>query len=91
MAFRYKPAVRVGYARQGYIYFKSLIYNDLNPEEKRRIMLLCKESGGEYYRALFEFVTTQDGTTVICLRHYIGKTTLFRMVKRYYENFPRDL
>ena len=80
--------MRVGYARQGYIYFKSLIYKDLSPEERSRIMSLCKKAGGEHHRALFEFVTTQDTATSICARHFIASpTTLHMLARKYYEMF----
>ena len=92
MGFRYKPAVRVGYVRQGYIYFKSLSYPKLTSAERHRIREHCKASGGEYRQALFEFVTTQNTATEICMRHYIAsKTTLYQMTKEYYESFPEDL
>ena len=57
--FRYKKSVPVSYERQGYIYFSSLLYREMPEKAQRKILNLCMEcGGGDYYRALFEFVTT---------------------------------
>ena len=89
--FRLKSGVNVEYNRQGYIYFTSRIYRDLHPEAQKKILDLCAECGGEYYQALFEFVTTDATATAICMKHYIGKSTLYRAVRKYYESFPKSL
>ena len=86
--FRYKSGINVSYNRQGYIYFLSRRYKELAPEEQQGIVKLCLESGGEYYQALFEFVTTDVTATALSLKHYIGKSTLYRCVRKYYEGFP---
>ena len=58
--FRYKKSVPVSYERQGYIYFSSLLYREMPEKAQRKILNLCMEcGGGDYYRALFEFVTTE--------------------------------
>lgn len=85
--FRYKKSVPVSYERQGYIYFVSRCYRDLPPGEQRRILNLCLEAGGEYYQALFDFVTTDAGAAAICLRHHISRSTLERVVRSYYTNW----
>lgn len=87
--FRFKRSLPVGYNRQGYIYFKSLLYRELGERDRERIAGLCRECGGESWRALLEFVTTDATATQICLKHYISQSTLERMVKRYYMRFPR--
>lgn len=87
--FRFKSGVKTNYNRQGYIYFTSRIYRDLRPEAQKKILDLCTECGGEYYQALFEFVTTDATATAICLKYYLSKATLYRGVKKYYESFPK--
>ena len=81
----------MSYERQGYIYFKSRRYSDLCEDEQRKIVDLCIKSGGENYKALFEFVTSDATATQVSMKYYIGKATLYRMVKRYYESFPDEL
>lgn len=88
--FRFKKAVPVSYERQGYIYFKSRCYRDLPEAEQQRIVNLCLASGGEYYQALFEFVTTDDGATAVCMRHHLSRSTLERVVRCYYTNWPQE-
>ena len=87
--FRFKRSVPVSYDRQGYIYFVSRLYKDLTQKRKDTILNLCLECGGEYHRALFEFVTTDLGATNVCMQHHLSRSTLERAVRRYYENFPR--
>lgn len=86
--FRYKKSAAVSYERQGYIYFVSRLYRELPAARQRAILNLCVECGGEYHRALFDFVTTDSGATGICMEHNISRSTLERVVRRYYERFP---
>lgn len=85
--FRYKKSVPVSYERQGYIYFKSRCYQELTEKEKHRIFNLCMKAGGEYCQALFEYVTTDESATSVCLRHHLSRSTLERIVRKYYANF----
>ena len=89
--FRFKESVKVSYKRQGYIYFTSLRYEELDEEKQRAIKKLCRECGGAYSKALFKAVTTETPIDVICDNHYIGRSTLKRMLREYYERFPKDL
>lgn len=85
--FRYKKSVPVSYERQGYIYFKSRCYGELPDREKRRILKLCAQAGGEYRQALFDYVTTDESATSVCLRHHLSRSTLERAARRYYAKF----
>ena len=89
--FRYKRGVKADYDRQGYIYFTSRRYRYLSRTAQQRILNLCLEHGGEHYRALFEFVTTDATATAICMKHHLDKATLYRKVRKYYEGFPDSL
>ena len=81
--FRYKKSIPVSYERQGYIYFSSLLYRELPEGAQRKILNLCLETGGEYYQALFEFVTTDAGAQAVCLRHHLSPSVLGgRMIYR---------
>ncbi len=91
MGFRFKRSVCVDYDRQGYIYFTSRLYTILPGAEKTRILNTCMAAGGEHYKALFEFVTTDAGATAVCARHYLSRSTLERIVRRYYELFDTEL
>ena len=91
MAFRYKKSVPVDYDLQGYIYFASRRYKSLPPERQHRIWNLCVEAGGEYYQALFEFVTSDVGATAVCRKYFLSQSTLERIVRRYYILFSETL
>ena len=89
--FRFKESVRVSYKRQGYIYFTSLRYDELDEGRQRKIRELCRECGGAHSKALFRAVTTETSEDLICDDHYISKSTLSRMKREYYERFPQEL
>lgn len=91
MGFRYKRGVKVEYVHQGLIYFYSRSYQTLKESDRHRILNLCHQYGGEYYQALFEFVTSDITATDICIRHFLGKSTLYRAVKKYYEGFSFEV
>lgn len=72
--------------------FSSLLYREMPEKAQRKILNLCMEcGGGDYYRALFEFVTTDANATYICMKHSLSRSTLERIVRKYYEGFPRRL
>lgn len=89
--FRYKKSLGLSAERQGYIFYTSRAYKDLKGEQRRLIRELCRECGGEYYDALMEFVTKDNGATAVCMKHYISKSTLYRIVREYYRKFPKSL
>ena len=89
MSFRYKKGIQVGYNEQGWIYFHCLKYRSLPKKEQEKIRRHCEEAGGEYHAALLEFVTSEKGYTAICLKHNLSCSTLYRIVKKFYEGFPR--
>ena len=89
--FRYKRGVHLGYNRQGYIYFTSLLYREL-PQEKRDIIdELCKKCGGDDAAALKRYVTTSASVVYITQNYYLSKSKLYRLAKKYYEAFPKFL
>ena len=80
IVFRFKKSIPVGYDKQGYIYFKSLLYYELPEQEQKKILNCCLCSGGrEYYQALFKFVTTNASATEICCKYHISESTLWRI------------
>lgn len=89
--FRFKESVKVSYIRQGYIYFTSLRYDELDERQQKKIHKLCRECGGAYSKALFTAVTTETSDDLICDAHFISKSTLSRMKREYYERFPMKL
>ena len=90
--FRYKRGIDVSYEKQGYIHFCCRRFPELSAERQEAIWRLCRAAGGEHAEALFEFVTTQDTATAICQRHFIAsRTSLYRVVKKFYESWPEEL
>ena len=89
--FRYRKSIPLPYNRRGYIYFQSLLYLDLAPRDQERIVKLCKQSAGQYWRALLEYVTTSANAPYIEQKHHISQTTLYRITRGYYLRFPKKL
>lgn len=87
MGFRRKAGVNRPYEEQGYIYFKSRMYQRLPEKDKKMIRDLCAECAGDYFTALFRFVTTDDTATKICMEEYVSRSTLYRCVRKYYGRF----
>lgn len=89
--FRFKRGIKVCYERQMYIYAVSRLYRELPESDRRAVRKLCERCGGEYAPALFEFVTTDTTATALSMKYYVSRATLYRLVKRYYEEFPGKL
>ena len=89
--FRVKKSIPVEPDLQGYIYFASRMYRKLGNKSQQMVLRLCQEAGGEYQKALFDFVTTDAGFVAVCRKHYISQSTLERMVRRYYVAFAQEL
>lgn len=89
--FRYRSGIKVDYDRQGYIYFTSRLFSDLSYRDREKIRKLCEKCAGEDAPALLEYVTTDTTATAVCMKYYISKSTLYRSVRKYYENFPDKL
>lgn len=89
--FRVKKSVPLSENRQGYVYYRSRMFSELDQRRQGVIRALCKEAGGEYAQAVEEFVTTDAGATAICMRHHLSRETLDRAVRRYYLHFPKNL
>ena len=88
--FRAKKSIPVEPELQGYIYFASRMYRKLDNKGQRRVRDLCTQAGGEYHKALFEFVTTDAGSVAVCQKHYISQSTLERIVRKYYVAFAKQ-
>ena len=84
MRFRYKRGIPMDYEEQGYIYFTSRRYRELPGQQQEKIRRLCREAGGDYAEALFEFVTTDSGAVEVCGKYFLSESTLERAVKKYY-------
>lgn len=89
--FRYKRSVPLDHEQQRRIYLHSRRYRSLPLAQRKRIDALCCRAGGEYAEALKEFVTTDRGATEVCGKHFISKSTLVRIVKRYYMEFSETM
>ena len=85
--YRYKRGINLTYDEQGYVYFASILYKKMPAAEQERISELCRECGGAYHRALFDFVTKGKTATAIEMQYGVSKSTLYRAVRRYYKNF----
>ncbi len=89
--FRVSKKCSKSYNEQGYIYFLSKQYNNLPLIQQMDIDEHCKNVGKAYAEALKEYVTTDISATAVCIKHYVSESTLRRIVRRYYDEFPKKL
>ncbi len=84
---KYKQGKRFGLSEeeQSLIYWKCRCLCYLNEKERRELLLLMKEAGGENFEALKEYLCTPKTLTNVSLRHYISESALFEKTKRFYE------
>lgn len=86
--FRYKRGVKISYNKQGYVHFVSKRYAVLQGNKQKTILEMCIQHGGEHWRALFEYITTDVSAEEVTQRHGITKPILYAMMRKYYKNFP---
>jgi hypothetical protein len=69
----------------------SRLYDCLPERGKQKVMGACLDCGGEYHKALFDFLTTGQGAIQICLKHHMSRSTLERITKQYYKQLSDKL
>lgn len=89
--FRFKRGIPVPYDQQGFIYFTSKRYRFLSPGERKRIRELCRKASLEHREAVLEYVTTDTPADTVCTRHFLSRSTLERVTRRYYMLFSQSL
>ena len=89
--FRFMKRINKNYNEQGYIYFLSKKYNELPLMQQVDIDEHCENVGGAYAEALKKYVTTDISATAVCIKHCMSESTLSRLIKRYYDEFPEKL
>ena len=87
MGFRKLRGVRLPEEKQGLIRYICLNYADQPEWMKRKIERLCREHGGEHWRALFEVMTTRRSIAKIALEHAVSESVLYERRKTFYEHF----
>lgn len=90
--FRQLKSIPVPYKRQGYIFFVCLNYIYLSDEMKKRIFGLCMEITGEYYQALFRFLTTDPDEMPawrIASDYYVSVNKLYKLRKEFFIRYEK--
>ncbi len=87
MTEKYHSCFKVPKHEQGLIYYSCLNHKILPPKKEIYIINLCIKIGDEYADALCEAVMTEEGLQCIAMKHYMSVSSLWRLVKRFYEAF----
>lgn len=87
--FKKMKSLKIPYNKQGLIYFTCVNYDIQPPKVQKKILNLCIESGGEYYQALFDMVTTGKGVLEISQKYYISENTAYRLKRKFYKEWNR--
>ncbi|MEG0179837.1 MAG: hypothetical protein RR654_09825 [Oscillospiraceae bacterium] len=77
-------------AQQSLIYWTCVSYKSLPFEIRHKIDDMCLKYGGQYYKELFEAVTTTSSIDIIAELGYVDKSTLTRKVKTFYCNWQSN-
>lgn len=85
--FVWLRSIKKSYAEQGKIFFQCLNYKNEPRATKEKIDRLCREVGGEYEKALKEYLTDNADMQYISTRYYLSVATLDRLRKAFYEKW----
>ena len=69
-----------------YEYYKTRL-----KRERKRIRELCRKASLEHREAVLEYVTTDTPADTVCTRHFLSRSTLERVTRRYYMLFSQSL
>lgn len=85
MIYKFRPAFKLPYKRQGLIYFACLNHRELCLTEYiEKVILSCAPHNK---KALFEAVTTPSTLLNVALENYMDESTLWRACKAFYAAF----
>jgi len=90
--FRELKSVPLSYKRQGYIFFLCQNYAYLENRVQNRISQLCLEITGEYYQALFKFLTSDPDEIPawrIAQDYYIPVNRLYKLRKQFFIEYDK--
>jgi hypothetical protein len=92
MGFRMKKSIPLSNEDQQLIYSRSLHYKQMAAELREKVEELCRDCGGEYSDALFEFMTKNRGKAYIVDKYHIGKINEFYdCVEKFYKAFFKKI
>ena len=90
MGFKKIRGISLPEEKQGLIRYTCLTYREQPAHIQRKIRRLCQEQGGQYSAALWEVMCTTESATSISMRNHIGESTLYRIRKKFYENWDKS-
>lgn len=83
-AFKKMRSIDLPYNKQGEIYFTCINYKGQPKRTRDKIDRMCREIGGVYAPALFDFVTTEKSCTAVALEYFVDESVLYRMRRTFY-------
>ena len=89
MSFRKLQGVRLPEEKQGLVYFICQSEKSQPKKIREKIQRLCDEVGGSYSAALWDVMCTGKSMTRIAMEHYVSDRTLYRLRKKFYEEWYR--
>lgn len=87
--FKKMRGIKLPYEKQGLIYFTCRDYKNLSAYKRAQIESLCSKIGREDEDALFDFLTTNKSAVKVAAEHFIDESKLYRLRKRFYEEYAR--
>lgn len=88
--FKKRRGIHLPYNVQGLIYFTCVNIKRQPQEVQACVWNLCALVGGEDADALYEFLTDDRmSAEAVCMKYYISGKKLYRMRKKFYEEFAK--
>lgn len=85
--FRYRKSRKLKYNEQGLIYFMCHNYKMMPKDIQEKIEDTCIKACGDYWKAVFEYMTTNKTFVKICMEHYISESTLSESITKFYKSW----
>lgn len=85
--FVFLNSVKKNYQQQGKIFFECLGYSRAPKATRDKIDRLCAEVGGEYSKALKDFLTSDADMQYISTKYFVSVQTIDRLRRHFYERW----
>lgn len=86
--FKKMRGIKLDYDKQGLIYFTCKNIKEQPKEVQAKILNLCLEIGGaDYYKALYDVLTTENSICSIAMLHCVSESQLYKLRKMFYEKY----
>lgn len=86
--FKKRKGVHIPYNKQGLIYFICVNIKEMPEDVQQKVLNLCIEVGGQYYKALYTMLTDDTKNVhAVAMEFHLSETQLYHYRKKFYESW----